>query len=301
MGIECGGNRAGGDGGDADDSGGAPQSRVAVWRPRHVGGVEVVRGVATPHSAPRHFHKELEIGLKQGGGWAVHHRGVWHAVAPGTLVLTPPGDVHMVRTSGGAADAVFHGLRIDADLLRRAATDIAGRPRRATDFATPLVRDREAQRLLLRLVSALEERSAASRLEQESRLQDALGHLILRYGAERLALAPRATGAERGAVRRARQYLEEHAERAVALAELARVADLSASHLCRAFGVAVGMPPHAYQTQIRVVRAKALLVAGRLPLAQVAAEVGFASQSHLTRHFARLVGVTPGRYLRDSR
>ncbi len=288
-------------GGDADDGGGATQPRVAVWRLRHMGGVEVVRGVATPHSAPRHFHEELEIGLKQGGGWEVHHRGAWHAVAPGTLVLTPPGDVHMARSPGGAADAVFHGLRLDADLLRRAATDIAGRPRRAPDFATPLVRDREARLLLLRLVSALEEGSAASPLEQESRLQDALGHLILRHGAERRALAPQPAGAEHGAVRRARQYLEEHAEGAVTLAELARVAGLSASHLCWAFGAAVGMPPHAYQTQIRVARAKALLVAGRLPLAQVAAEVGFASQSHLTRHFARLVGVTPGRYMRDSR
>ena len=298
MEIEGNGKR---DGGDADNSGGALRPRVAVWRPRHVDGVEVVRGVATPHSVPRHFHEELEIGLKQGSGWEVHQRGVWHAVAPGTLVLTPPGDVHMVRTSGGAADGVFYGLRIDADLIRRAATDIAGRPQRATDFATPLVRDREVRFLLLRLVSALGEGSAASPLEQESRLQDVLGHLILRHGAERLTPASQPAGAAREAIRRARQYLEEHAERAVTLAELARVAGLSASHLCWAFGAAVGMPPHAYQTQVRVVRAKALLVSGYLPLAQVAAEVGFASQSHLTRHFARLVGVTPGRYVRDSR
>ena len=48
-------------------------------------------------------------------------------------------------------------------------------------------------------------------------------------------------------------------------------------------------------------RAKALLVAGHLPLTQIATEVGFANQSHLTRHFARLVGATPGQYVRDSR
>jgi len=286
-------------GGDADDVGGAPWRRVAVWRPGHMGGVEVVRGIATPHNAPRHFHEELEIGLRQGGGWEYHHQGAWHAVAPGALVLTPPGDVHMVRTSREAADTVFYGLRLDADLLRRAATDVAGHPRRVPDFATPLAHDRDARRLLLRLVSALEEESAATRLEQDARLQDALEHLILRYGVERLV--PRPVGAERGAVRRARQYIEEHAERAVTLAELARVTDLSASHLCGAFAAAVGMPPHAYQTQVRVARAKALLAAGLLPLAQVATEVGFASQSHLTRHFARLVGVTPGRYVRDSR
>ena len=291
-----------GDRGDADAGGGAARQDVggveAVWRPPHVDGVEVVRGAGGPYSTPRHFHEEMEVGLTQGSGWEFYHRGAWQDVAPGILVLTSPGDVHMARAPRGAR-VVYHGLRLDADLIQRAATDLAGRPQRVPDVATPLVQDRDARRLFLRLVAALEEGVAASRLEQESRLQDALEHLILRHGAERLVGRP--AGADPRAVRRARHYLEEHAEQGVALAELARVAGLSASHLSRAFSAAVGMPPHAYQTQVRVVRAKVLLVAGRLSLAQVAAEVGFANQSHLTYHFARLVGVTPGRYLRDSR
>ncbi len=284
---------------DAKEIGGASRRQVAVWRPRHVAGVEVVRGGATPHSVPRHFHEEFEVAVKQGGGWEFHYRGVWHAVAAGTLVLTPPGEVHMVRSPQAADGAVFHGLRIDASLLQRTATDLAGRSQRVPDFATPLAQDRVTRYFLLRLVAVLEERVAVSSLEQDAWLQDALGHLILRHGAARLTVRP--VGVERGAVRRARQYLEEHAARNVALAELARVADLSAFHLCRVFGAAVGMPPHAYQTQIRVARAKALLVVGHLPLAQIATEVGFASQSHLTRHFTRLVGATPGQYVRDSR
>jgi len=278
---------------------GIAQRRVEVWRPRHVAGVEVVRGGATPHSVPRHFHEEFEVALKQGGGWEFHYQGVWHAVAGGTLVLTPPGEVHMARSPQAAAGAVFYGLRLDADLLQRTATDLAGCPQRVPDFATPLAQDRVTRYFLLRLVAALEERAATSSLEQDAWLQDALGHLILRHGAARLTLRP--GGAEHGAVRRARQYLEEYAEQHVALAELARVADLSAFHLCRAFGAAVGMPPHAYQTQVRITRAKALLVAGHLPLVQIATIVGFASQSHFTRHFTRLVGATPGQYVRDSR
>jgi len=281
------------------ESAGASRRRVEVWRPRYVAGIEMVRGGADPHNAPRHFHEEVEIALKLGGGWQFHHRGTWHDVAPGTLVITPPGDVHMVRSSRGADDAVFHGLRLDADLFQRAATDLVGRSQRGPDFVTPLIRDSDTRYLLLRLVAALEARSAVSLLEQEAWLQDTLVHLILRHGAAGLILRP--VGVEHGAVRRARHYLEEHAARNVALAELAKVAELSAFHLCRAFGSTVGMPPHAYQTQVRVVRAKALLVAGHLPLTQIAIEVGFASQSHLTRHFTRLVGTTPGQYMRDSR
>jgi len=291
-----------GDIGDIGAVGGAAQQDVggveAVWRPPHVDGVEVVRGAGGPYSTPRHFHDEMEVGLTQGSGWELYHCGAWQDVAPGILVLTPPGDVHMVRSPGGGR-VVYHGLRLDADVLQRAATDLAGRPQRVPDVAIPLVQDRDARRLFLRLVAALEEGAAASRLEQESRLRDALDHLILRYGAERLAARP--AGPDPRAVRRARHYLDEHAAQGVTLAELARVAGLSVSHLCRAFSAAVGMPPHAYQTQVRVARAKALLVAGRLPVAQIAAEVGFANQSHLTYHFARLVGVTPGRYLCDSR
>lgn len=271
---------------------------VTVWRPRYAHGVEVVCGSTLP-STPRHFHEELEIGLKQGGGWEFHHGGAWHTVAPGTLVLTPPGVVHMMRSPCRADNAMYHGLRLDADLLRRVATALTGRPRRDPDFATPFVQDREAQHLFLRLVAALADRSAASPLAQESWLHDALGRLVLRHGAEKLVPSP--VGTEHGAIQRVRQYLEEYAERTITLAELGDVAELSTFYLCRTFGAAVGMPPHAYQTQVRVVRAKALLVAGRLSLAQIAAEVGFASQSHFTRHFARLVGVTPGQYVRDRR
>jgi AraC-like DNA-binding protein len=70
---------------------------------------------------------------------------------------------------------------------------------------------------------------------------------------------------------------------------------LSPFHLLRVFRAAVGLPPHAYQIQLRVARAKELLRAG-MPIAAVAVEVGFVDQSHLTRHFKRLVGVPPGRY-----
>jgi AraC-like DNA-binding protein len=56
------------------------------------------------------------------------------------------------------------------------------------------------------------------------------------------------------------------------------------------------MPPHAYQTHVRVRRARSLLRDG-LPIGAVAARVGFYDQAQLTRHFKRIVGLTPGRYL----
>ena len=56
------------------------------------------------------------------------------------------------------------------------------------------------------------------------------------------------------------------------------------------------MPPHLYLTQVRIERAKTLLTEG-LPPAHVAAETGFVDQSHFTKRFKRIVGVTPGQYI----
>ena len=79
------------------------------------------------------------------------------------------------------------------------------------------------------------------------------------------------------------------------LQTLAQRAGLSRFQALRAFKRRYGLPPHAYQLCMRVQRAKGMLRAGAAP-ADVAAHCGFVDQSHFTRHFKRIVGVTPTRY-----
>ena len=86
----------------------------------------------------------------------------------------------------------------------------------------------------------------------------------------------------------------------ITLDDLARALGLTRYFVLRAFRQATGIPVSAYLTQIRVERAKQLLQAD-LPIATAAQRVGFADQSHLTRHFGRLVGVTPGVFARGAR
>ena len=66
-------------------------------------------------------------------------------------------------------------------------------------------------------------------------------------------------------------------------------------HLVRAFSAEFDISPHQYLVTRRVDRARRLLLAGEPPHA-VAAATGFYDQSHLTRHFKRVVGTTPARY-----
>ena len=98
------------------------------------------------------------------------------------------------------------------------------------------------------------------------------------------AAAPGGGRGEHAAVRRAVAHLEDHWDAPVPLAELSAVAGLSRFELVRRFGAQIGLTPHAFQTNLRIARARELLAGGVAPAA-VAAACGFADQAHLTRTF----------------
>ena len=110
-----------------------------------------------------------------------------------------------------------------------------------------------------------------------------------------------------GALPRARlravlEYIEEHLDASPTLEEMAAVARLSPYHFARQFKAATGLPPHEYVIARRVERAKQFLqVGGDLSLAEVAAQAGFSDQSQFSRHFKRLIGVTPGQFRMSAR
>ncbi|MBK3647888.1 helix-turn-helix transcriptional regulator, partial [Streptomyces sp. MBT33] len=95
--------------------------------------------------------------------------------------------------------------------------------------------------------------------------------------------------------RRLRELLDEHVVAGLTLDDAAALLHAHPAHLVRAFSTAYGIAPHQYLNSRRVDRARRLLLDG-LPPGEVATTTGFFDQSHLTRHFRKLVGVTPGRY-----
>ena len=100
------------------------------------------------------------------------------------------------------------------------------------------------------------------------------------------------------AVSDALAFIHANYARDLTLNDIAQAAHLSAFHLARLFKQSFGVSPHQYLIQVRVNSARGLLSAGsgEHSLAEVAAAVGFADQSHLTRHFKRLTGTTPRRF-----
>ncbi|GLU81039.1 AraC family transcriptional regulator [Rhizobium sp. NBRC 114257] len=100
-------------------------------------------------------------------------------------------------------------------------------------------------------------------------------------------------------LRRAVDYIEEHCTRAIRLEELAALTGLSQSHFSHAFKASTGLPPHQWQTQARLERAKQLLLSSEMPLTTVAVETGFADQAHFTRVFRKNVGTAPASWKRS--
>ncbi|WP_035554152.1 AraC family transcriptional regulator [Burkholderia sp. 9120] len=94
---------------------------------------------------------------------------------------------------------------------------------------------------------------------------------------------------------RAAEFIAENCTRALRLDDVCKAAELSPSHLIRAFKQRYGMTPHAYLINRRIQYSRAQLRRGRL-IADVALDAGFADQAHLQRTFKRLVAATPGQY-----
>ena len=98
--------------------------------------------------------------------------------------------------------------------------------------------------------------------------------------------------------RRAKELMSASLNEDLSLSRLATECGLSSRHFARAFRLSTGMPPHRWLVWQRVERAKELLGTRALSLVDVAMFSGFADQSHFTRVFKAVVGVTPGAWRR---
>ena len=270
-------------------------SRTKIWRSQYLPSIELVHGVSKSHWLPRHFHEELELGIRQGDGWQFNYRGATYSVPPNTLVVTQPGEAHYADCASDQ-HCTYRGLQVGVDLLQQVATEVAGRKTALPFFSMPLVYDRDLNTQIVQVHQALEQ--PISQLEQQTLMGEVLAQLILRCAENPPCQAK--LGEERQPVDRVRTYIEDHYDREISLEQLAQVANLSSFHLNRAFSKTFGMPPHAYQIQVRILQAKRLL-RKEWSIEQVAIKTGFVSQSHFGSHFKRLVCVTPGQYIQDSK
>jgi AraC-like DNA-binding protein len=267
----------------------AGNERVKLWRLPELGKVDLLRATYVTQTFPRHTHEGFAVGVIEHGALGFFYRGE-NVVAPaGFINLANPGEPH---TGHAAVETgwTYRMFYLDVDVLQKAAHQMSGRLQDLPFFRVGVIYDERLAGLILNLHRILE-KGDASLLEKESGFLRMLAGLIARH-----ADAPpllRSTGRERLRIRRVREYIEEHFSEDIPLSMAASIACLSPFHFLRVFSEETGLTPHAYLTQVRVRRAKALIEKG-WQVAAAACEVGFTDQSHLTRHFKRITGITPG-------
>jgi len=155
--------------------------------------------------------------------------------------------------------------------------------------------DAQIEQLGLSLLSEVRAGTLGGRLYAES-LSTALAVYLLReHSSLRQSRFPDAVtgGLPEHDIRRVIEYIEANLTCDLTLVELADVAHRSRYHFARMFRVSTGFSPHQFVIRRRVERARMLVTSTALPLHEIAAVVGFADQSHLTRQFRRLFGTTP--------
>jgi AraC-like DNA-binding protein len=254
--------------------------------------IELLQGYYINHAFLRHSHDYYVICLIERGLQSFLHQGTKHFTPPGGVILINPGAVH----TGEAADE--HGFEMlclypTVSHMQTSLGELTGAFGSIPFFSEVRVDQPWAADSIRALHRALT--IDADSLESASRFVWTMAQFVKLFADARpveLKLHP-----ERRAIRQACHYIEERYAEGINLTQLAEHVSLSPYYLLRTFRAQMGMPPYAYLESLRVRHAQRLIEKGK-PLAEVALEVGFSSQSHLTNRFKQIIGVTPGQYAR---
>lgn len=256
-----------------------------------INGLEVMTARWIRHSFAPHMHDFYAVSLNYAGRGAFHCRHALRDASPRTCNLIGPGELHTGHATSSEG-WIYRNLYIDTHLMTTLLQGVDWHWPLEVRFQLPLVDDPVlAERLAFAFASLNESNSL---LKSESLLLSVVARLATDHFLPRQSLPE--PGREHAAVRRIREWLDAHPEQNVSVRSLGDIVGLSAYYLVRVFHKHVGIPPHQYQKNIRVLKARKLLASGA-PISEVAYRAGFCDQSHLNRCFKTTLGVTPGKYV----
>ncbi|MBE9138227.1 AraC family transcriptional regulator [Nodosilinea sp. LEGE 07088] len=263
------------------------EPNVKIWRPDG-SAYELLSASGITTSMPRQIFQEYLIGVIEQGQANFTYRGEKFYIGGGSLLLIQPGEPFAGQGSP-EHPRTFRMLHTSPQFLQRLISDLTEREAQLPHFNQPIELNPSIIQAFSRIHRALE--MPHSRLERDSWLLKITALLLQHCIVEPPQLPPSRRESDR--VKQVRSFLMERFTENVSLEELSALVNLSPFRLNRVFSQEVGVPPHAFLNQVRVWQAKAQLARG-IPIAQVAVETGFYDQAHLTRHFKRLLGYTPG-------
>jgi AraC-like DNA-binding protein len=232
------------------------------------------------HAFGRHAHSTYTIGVVEHGSEELSYGDDREYVGAGDVVLINPETIHTGRAMTGEG-WTYHAFYVPVEFVRSSLGGAPALTRRIAD-------DPVARNALRTAVRAMDEDVCTA----DTLLCAALAYVFDRYGG-----LPRERVPPRPVAAAARDILSDEHLAPPSLGELAELLGTTRFALSRAFRATYGLPPHAYLTQYRVRKACTLIRRGA-GLAGAATAVGFVDQAHLSRHFRKTLGITPGQYRR---
>ena len=263
---------------------------VNYWTIPQLHNLELLCATYTTQIFPRHIHEGYAVGVIEHGALAFSYRGERVIAPSGSVNLVIPGEAHdgYAATPTGWSYRMFYPA---TELIEQVAYNLYGQVR-SPYFATGVIQDRNLANQISTIHRLLEERNLPT-LEQESLVFSMLTSFVARHSDRRTDLCY--WGKEDRAVKLVKDYIEEHYSENISLQDLSVTCHLTAFHLIRVFKNHIGVPPHIYLKQVRIKRAKEFLAKGFLPV-YVAHEMGFVDQSHFSKQFKQITGITPSQY-----
>lgn len=253
------------------------------------GGIERIGARFSGKGYAPHRHDTYALGLTVRGVQTFHYRGEERASLPGQIIVLHPDELH----DGGAGTdegLSYRMLYLPPEDVAAAALS-AGCTPELPFVSTPVISDPDFQQALREGLLDLDE--PIGNLRRDS-LIAALTRCLQRHGGRQ---GPRKAVLHWPGLQRCAEHLREHAAENVLSEDLEAAAQLDRFTLARQFKRAFGTSPHRYQVMRRLERAKAGIRSG-LSLASAAVDAGFADQAHMSRHFKRTYGMTPGHWQR---
>jgi AraC-like DNA-binding protein len=251
-------------------------------------GLQRVEAFFAGHGFDPHRHDTYAMGFTIHGVQSFRYRGAARTSVPGQVFVLHPDETHDGRA--GTSDGFrYRILYVEPRIIHQALGEMHG--------PLPFVREVTSNDPVLAraIMPALEDLESPLEDLQRDQIVLALGEALAAADASRAR--PRSPARHWDAVARARECLDAHLAKGVRSSELETLTGLSRYDLARQFRACLGTSPYRYLVMRRLDRARALIRQGK-PLADAALASGFADQSHLTRHFKKAYGVSPGAWFR---
>jgi len=265
---------------------------VKFWINKPLDNLELLKATYFQHSFVAHFHDEYAIGVTLSGAQDTKYQRQHQYMPAGTICVINPGELHTGFAHDSKIGWKYRMFYPSVALVQEIAIELGKHPTNAIFFPHLVIDDDTLFQQML-FAHQLFEDTHTLQLEREIAFFNIIRQMITSYADDTKPITTSMINLPY--LRRAREFIDANYSQDITLQQIADTVHISRYHLLRMFQSHFGISPHAYLTHLRIKQAKHLLRSGQ-SIIDTAHQVGFSDQSHFTKRFKQVTGITPGQY-----